>query len=531
MEEEIAIIKSFFPRKGPGVQQQPAEQSDDTRESRELIEKSLANRGSSQKFAVHIPPVSFRTSQGAPVRRDLSYRFASVGRPPQVEVIIPSAQQIIESKRREERRQTLLRELEENSEPIKTELPEIEHYFGHNGFSATYSIDGDTKHMKKLAQAKVRKVERKKVILDLGNDLEVNDIAIQNDISFIHPHQQASEILDSKFEEVHHPPLTFTNDVNERKLGGKFQFIADYILRKGVSRVRPGSSTGCRCKGVCLPNECSCLLKDLDVTEDESGFSGKITTRVQTYKFSKEHGPLLQHAYIENYSRTSEITECNQLCGCGPDCWNRVVQKGRKIPLEIFQTPNDTGFGIRSSQRIVRGQFIDVYLGEVITQDELMARENAKDEKASSYIYSLDWWNDGASFYHQYHVDGENFGSPMRFVNHSCDPNSRSFTVQTGDHADKRVYYLAFFAIRDIEVDEEITIDYNPQLARDEQGRGLRVKKGETEESDEDNDEKDRENVIVDEDTVRCKCGAANCRVRLWPRASQRKRRSKRNVR
>ena len=50
----------------------------------------------------------------------------------------------------------------------------------------------------------------------------------------------------------------------------------------------------------------------------------------------------LKSSYLEGEKQ--EIIECNSSCGCGQDCWNRVVQKGRTLPLEIFMTPK-CGFG------------------------------------------------------------------------------------------------------------------------------------------------------------------------------------------
>ncbi len=32
------------------------------------------------------------------------------------------------------------------------------------------------------------------------------------------------------------------------------------------------------------------------------------------------------------------IYECHAECGCGIDCPNRVVERGRQVPLQIFRT-------------------------------------------------------------------------------------------------------------------------------------------------------------------------------------------------
>jgi len=39
------------------------------------------------------------------------------------------------------------------------------------------------------------------------------------------------------------------------------------------------------------------------------------------------------------------INECNLYCGCGIECLNRVVQKGRKVPLKLAKT-KDRGWGM-----------------------------------------------------------------------------------------------------------------------------------------------------------------------------------------
>ena len=94
-----------------------------------------------------------------------------------------------------------------------------------------------------------------------------------------------------------------------------------------------------------------------------------------------------------------------------------------------------------------------------------------------------------------YYVDSLNFGTPMRFMNHSCDPNCRVFTVIL-NQADERVYGLAFFATRDISAGNELNIDYNPQEAGKIHSK---PKPGD------------------DDGVVLCHCKSSNCRVRLWP--------------
>jgi hypothetical protein len=40
------------------------------------------------------------------------------------------------------------------------------------------------------------------------------------------------------------------------------------------------------------------------------------------------------------------IYECHAGCACSVDCKNRVVERGRKIPLQIFRTTDGRGWGM-----------------------------------------------------------------------------------------------------------------------------------------------------------------------------------------
>lgn len=145
--------------------------------------------------------------------------------------------------------------------------------------------------------------------------------------------------------------------------------------------------------------------------------------------------------------------------------------------------------GLRSPEPIYAGQFIDCYLGEVITEKEADVREDAAAAKGgheASYLFSLDFFDnaDGMNV-----VDGKKFGGVTRFMNHSCKPNCSLFPA-TQNHSDLYNYDLAFFARHDIPPMTELTFDYNPLWV---------------------------ESKEVDPDAVKCLCGEANCRGQLWP--------------
>ena len=157
---------------------------------------------------------------------------------------------------------------------------------------------------------------------------------------------------------------------------------------------------------------------------------------------------------------------------------------------------------------IHKGDFVDTYRGEVITNAEADRREAASGPGKDSYLFALDKFHAESEVLELYVVDGQFKGGPTRFINHSCDPNLRQFAVMR-HRGNPMVYDMAFFAVRDIPAYAELNFDY---LDRDE------------EEDDEDDEDGDWEGGGLSRGGVRggrgerqeCRCGADNCRGFLW---------------
>ncbi len=153
---------------------------------------------------------------------------------------------------------------------------------------------------------------------------------------------------------------------------------------------------------------------------------------------------------------------------------------------------------------LLKGQFIDTYRGEIITNDESNRRNESRETGSDNYMFGLDklcadvpetitktefldnypdkkqWHRDlvksGEYEVHKndegqkmwrhplysepkYSIDGMHMGGPTRFINHSCEPNCAIYTVSY-NHSDEHIYELAFFAKEDIYANEELTFDY-----------------------------------------------------------------------
>lgn len=116
------------------------------------------------------------------------------------------------------------------------------------------------------------------------------------------------------------------------------------------------------------------------------------------------------------------------------------------------------GKGCFATTRFARGKKIAEYAGERIS--DLEARKRARNRRILR-ICDIDG---------RFSLDGARGGNGTHYINHSCHPNAFMKTLYG---------HVLFFALRDIQPGEEITIDYEQTLHPD---------------------------------SKRCSCGAENCR-------------------
>ncbi|TVY24457.1 Histone-lysine N-methyltransferase,H3 lysine-9 specific [Lachnellula hyalina] len=286
-------------------------------------------------------------------------------------------------------------------------------------------------------------------------------------------------------------PVAIVNDVDSDFIPRDFVLIENCEPGKGIELPDPEFCVGCECTDhdTCKSDECSCL-QDMTVLDE---------TDEDKYVYESKGGKDTLRA---DYLDTREpIYECHDKCYCGENCPNRVVERGRKITLQIFRTEDNRGWGVRSKEYISKGQFVDKYVGEIITAEETERRRQLSDvaQKKDVYLFELDKFKGDAdrdpSLADTVFVDGEFRSGPTRFINHSCDPNLRIF-ARVGPHALKRFHDLAFFAVKDIPAGTELTFDYvdGEDEKLEEEKRDRRKKK----------------------EMTKCLCGSDNCRGYLW---------------
>ncbi|KAG7519597.1 histone-lysine N-methyltransferase SUV39H1 [Solea senegalensis] len=229
-----------------------------------------------------------------------------------------------------------------------------------------------------------------------------------------------------------HPGRIFvTNEVDLEGPPKNFTYINNYKVGQGI--VLNEVAVGCECKN-CVEEPVNGCCPGASLHRMAYNDKGQVRIRPG-----------------------QPIYECNSRCSCGPDCLNRVVQKGIQFDLCIFKTENGRGWGVRSLQHIKKNTFVMEYIGEIITTDEAERRGHVYDRQGSTYLFDLDYVED------VYTVDAAHHGNISHFVNHSCNPNLQVFNVFI-DNIDERLPRIALFSTRAIRAGEELTFDYKMQM-------------------------------------------------------------------
>jgi SET domain-containing protein len=159
----------------------------------------------------------------------------------------------------------------------------------------------------------------------------------------------------------------------------------------------------------------------------------------------------------------------------------------RRTPLfEVRHSPVH-GYGVFAARRIRKGTTIIEYLGERVSHAVADARYEDKDPLDNhTFLFTVDA---------KTVIDAGVNGNEARFVNHGCDPNCESTTLN------RRIFIEA---IRTIRPGEELCYDYQIQRDRD-----------------------DPPNV---DEVFACRCGAKSCRGSMLEAAKKKPRKAARGA-
>jgi len=300
-----------------------------------------------------------------------------------------------------------------------------------------------------------------------------------------------------------------------------------YNKTKHYFEAKTDLGESCSCVGGCTdPVICPCARYNFENC-------GKTACYLYDQKYEKKK------ILNQLLSKDMHIYECTPQCACTKSlCLNSCVNEGdvNKAKVEDFiveryhkvykgNEPRAQGieakmWGLKSKEFIPASTFIIEYCGEIITRKEGDKRGEKYDSVNCNYLFDLNKHAevetiDESTNTITLNIDGvcetrkmkqlkdiaANFplvidaffyGNHSRFVNHSCWPNMVALAVHT-ENKNMLLPRIVFFALRDIQPGEELTIDYNCAPLKD----------------------------LKNTDVLVCLCGAPNCRGYVYEEARE----------
>ncbi|EGN99339.1 hypothetical protein SERLA73DRAFT_73872 [Serpula lacrymans var. lacrymans S7.3] len=249
--------------------------------------------------------------------------------------------------------------------------------------------------------------------------------------------------------------VEIVNDIDDEQIPpvGQFKYVENKYMYdddlKDIATADIGHFLMCDCHECTDASECHC-----QVVSDLTDPSGK---KIFAYK---------EGLFTFNVPSGVEVIECNNRCNCDVfTCKNRVAQKPRDVPIEVFKTRN-TGWGARAVVPVEAGKVLGIYTGTLTRREDV---ENLP-ESHMGYLFDLDCTEseDDNDTGDKYSVDSYECGNWTRFINHSCNPNLSVYAVVYDTVRGMNIPYLAFAAIKDIPARAELTINYYPAAEMDD---------------------------------------------------------------
>jgi hypothetical protein len=137
-------------------------------------------------------------------------------------------------------------------------------------------------------------------------------------------------------------------------------------------------------------------------------------------------------------------------CPAGETCRNVSFHRRPKRALRPFYTSDDRGWGLRTSKRIPKGEFVVEYVGEIIDKVECERRLKAVQRRGDSDYYMMEISSDHV-------LDAAAKGNLSRYINSSCSPTCATQKWIDAATGQTRV---GIFALDDVPAGSELLYNY-----------------------------------------------------------------------
>lgn len=198
----------------------------------------------------------------------------------------------------------------------------------HHGLSSFYRVD-DTKKAISLLYSKNKARDNKP--RNVPRSSKFQPATVKTKARQKRQPPSLKTLYTQKLTHIQGPAVYLTTKQQIPKFEFNFEFINTYKIQNDVQTVDKEFLAGCDCTNGKCNSSCTCLTNEEDSTNH----------KIIPYTRGKDGVIVLRKDFMK---RRSMIYECSSLCNCRSTCWNRVVEHGRTVRLEIFETKN-RGFG------------------------------------------------------------------------------------------------------------------------------------------------------------------------------------------
>jgi histone-lysine N-methyltransferase SUV39H len=167
----------------------------------------------------------------------------------------------------------------------------------------------------------------------------------------------SNEIVDSDIEQHLH---------KFKYMERSYHFDNDNI--QSIFDVDSGAFLSCICTTCQRASQCDCQ-------------TGSEVVNERGHKLYAYYGGLFAFCIPQGV----EVIECNKYCKCSSMCGNRVAQKPRDVPIEIFKT-KQCGLGARCLVALPKGKVLGIYTGTLLRREDV---DNLPPEHIG-YVFDLD---------------------------------------------------------------------------------------------------------------------------------------------
>ncbi|CAO4387811.1 unnamed protein product [Caenorhabditis nigoni] len=289
--------------------------------------------------------------------------------------------------------------------------------------------------------------------------------------SFVNRNHGLSPVWYMNVKNLDEPPKFYYSVVNviEKKLLDEYQKQEEGLQHVKKIKQLTGKRTACENPDTCV---CDSIFEYYNTKDRDDEKLPDADEMVESFRKNMRPDALgcLDFSGFDADDQRM-VVECSDACGCSINCPRRQLQRGQKFGVVVYYEDDCRKFGLRALEPIKKGQFIIEYTGQIL---EVEPEESGVIENRDT-SYDAEF----AIMDRRKVVTAINIGNATRFMAHACTPSAVFIETHSRQlESDPLIPRIAVYALKDINIGEEITISYfrKDQMLKNKEGTKCRCR-------------------------------------------------------